>query len=72
MRELDGEVKAGGAPAVLLSVSGLTRLVSEKVLDMFPTLLPATDEVRDSETSEAYDAPLPCRGLAAVLAGLST
>ena len=57
---------------MLLSVSGLTRLVSEKVLDMLPTLLPATDEVRDPETSEAYDAPLPCRGLAVVLAGLST
>lgn len=65
-------MKAVGAAAVLLSVSGLTRLVSENVLDMFPTLLPATDEVRESETSEAYDAPLPCRGLAVVLAGLST
>lgn len=65
-------MKAVGAGAVLLSVSGLTRLVSEKVLDMFPTLLPATDEVRESETSEVYDAPLPCCGLAVVLAGLST
>lgn len=69
---MEGEAKAGGAPVVLLSVSGLTRLVSEKVLDMLPTLLPATEEVRDSETSEAYDAPLPCLGLAVVLAGLST
>lgn len=53
-------------------MSGLTRLVSEKVLEILPTLLPATDEVRDPETSDAYDAPLPFRGLAGVLAGLST
>lgn len=69
---MGGEVRADGTPAVLLSVSGLTRLVSEKVLEILPTLLPATDEVRDSDTSDAYDAPLPWRGLAVVLAGLST
>lgn len=46
-------------------LSGVTRLVFEKVLDMLPTLLPATDEALDPETSE------PMRLLAG-LAGLAT
>lgn len=57
---------------MVLSASGLMRLVSEKVLEMLPTLLPATDEVRDSETSEPYEPPPPGRGLAGMLPGLST
>lgn len=64
-----------------------TRLVLEKVLDMLPTLLPATDEARDPETSEPQDMPPPppeptpgpgpgpgpgpTRGLAEALSGLA-